>query len=131
LEHTWEFVQFEEEQSRAKSMVYVHTNLRLIYRQREEWLKGKTKMWDVFPDDMRLDDTVELALANMDLNAPMLELVTFEDDIPLVGSSSTATDLVPQIGLDDHAEQPEIGGESSGDDVDFDDDEYDMEPDDY
>jgi hypothetical protein len=34
---------------------YVHTNLRLIYRQREEWLKGKTKMWDVFLDDMGLN----------------------------------------------------------------------------
>jgi hypothetical protein len=32
-------------------VVYVHTN-RLIYRQREEWLKGKTNMWDVFLDDM-------------------------------------------------------------------------------
>ena len=49
-------------------MVYVHTNLCLIYRQREEWLKGKTKMWDVFLDDMGLDNSVELALANMDLN---------------------------------------------------------------
>jgi hypothetical protein len=67
-------------------------------------------MWDVFPDDMGLDDTVELALANMDLNDPVLESVTFEDDIPLEGSSSTATDPVPQIGLDDHAEQLEIGG---------------------
>ena len=36
-------------------MVYVHTNLRLIYRQREEWLKGKTNMWDVFLDDMGLN----------------------------------------------------------------------------
>jgi hypothetical protein len=34
-------------------VVYVHTN-RLIYRQREEWLKGKTNMWDVFFDDMGL-----------------------------------------------------------------------------
>jgi hypothetical protein len=32
------------------------TCLPLIYRQREEWVKGKTKMWDVFPDDMGLDD---------------------------------------------------------------------------
>eukprot|EP00253_Pinus_taeda_P027241 PITA_27241 len=67
------------EQSRAKTMVYVHTNLRLIYRQREEWLKGKTKMWDVFPDDMGLDNSVELALANMDLNDPVLEPVRFDD----------------------------------------------------
>jgi hypothetical protein len=112
-------------------MVYVHTNLRLIYRQREEWLKGKTKMQDAFPDDMGLDDTVALALANMDLNDPVLELVTFEDDIPLEGSSSTTTDPVPQIGLDNHAEQSKIRGESSSDDVDFVDVEYDMEPDDY
>jgi hypothetical protein len=115
------------EQSRAESMVYVHTNLRLIYRQREEWVKGKTKMWDVFPDDMGLDDSVELALANMDLNDPVLEPVTFEDDIPLEGSSSTTADPVPQIGLDDHVEEPEIGGESSGDDVDFDDDDMELE----
>jgi hypothetical protein len=57
----------------------------LIYRQREEWVKGKTKMWDVFPDDMGLDNNVELALANMDLIDPMLEPITFEDDIPLEG----------------------------------------------
>ena len=43
------------EKSRAETMVYVHTNLHLIYRQREDWLKGKTKMWDVFLDDMGLD----------------------------------------------------------------------------
>jgi hypothetical protein len=109
-------------------MVYVHTNLRIIYKQREEWVKGKTNMWDVFPDDMGLDDNVALALANMDLNDPMLEPLTFKDDIPLEGSSSTTTDSVPQIGLDDHVEQPKIGGESSGDDADFDDD--DMEPND-
>jgi hypothetical protein len=32
--------------------------------QREEWLKGKTKMWDVFPDDMGLDNSVELAMSS-------------------------------------------------------------------
>ena len=40
------------EQSRAETMVYVHTNLRLIYTKREVWVKGKTKMWDVFPNDI-------------------------------------------------------------------------------
>jgi hypothetical protein len=110
-------------------MVYVHTNLHIIYKQREEWVKGKKKMWDAFPDDMGLDDSVVLALANMDLNDPVLEPVTFEDDISLEGSSSTTADSVPQIGLDDHVEQPNIGGERSGDNVDFDDD--DMEPNDY
>jgi hypothetical protein len=56
-------------------VVYVHTNLRLIYKQREVWLKGKTKMQDVFHDDIGLDNSVELALANLDLNEPMLEPV--------------------------------------------------------
>ncbi|KAH9314690.1 hypothetical protein KI387_023317, partial [Taxus chinensis] len=31
------------EQSRAKTMVYVHSNLRLIYRMRDAWLNGGTK----------------------------------------------------------------------------------------
>jgi hypothetical protein len=64
------------EQSNVEIMVYVHTNLSLIYRQREEWLKGNTKMWDVFLDDMGLDNTVELALANLDLNELVLKPVT-------------------------------------------------------
>jgi hypothetical protein len=100
----------------------VHTNLRLIYRQREEWLKGKTKMWYVFPDDMGLDSSVELALANLDLNEPVLELVTFDHGDPLKGSSSTSTDA--QIALD-IKEEEEDGRENSGSDVDLDD--YDME----
>ena len=68
------------EKSRAEKMAYVHTNLHLIYKQRDEWLKGKTKMWDLFLDDMGLENNVELALANLDLNELVLELVTFDDD---------------------------------------------------
>jgi hypothetical protein len=96
--------------------VYVHTNLRLIYMQREEWLTGKTMMWDVFLDDMGLDNNVELALVNLDLNESVLELVTFDDGDPLEGSSST-----PQIALDIE----EDGGESTRSDANLDD--YDME----
>ena len=81
----------------------------------------------MFPDDMCLENNVELELSNMDLNDPVLEPITFENDIPLEGSSSTTTDRVLQIGLDDHVEEPEVWGESNGDDTDFDDD--DMEPD--
>jgi hypothetical protein len=92
-------------------------------------MKGKTNMWYVFLDDVGLDDNVTLALTNMDLNDSVLEPITFEDDIPLEGSSSTIANPVPQIGLDDHVEKPNIGGERSGDNVDFDDD--DMEPNDY
>jgi hypothetical protein len=110
------------EQSRAETMVYVHNNLCLIYRQREEWVKGKTKMWDVFPDDMGLDNSVELALANLDLNDAVLEPVTFDDGDPLEGSSSTTTNA--QIALDieeEEEEEEEDGEESSGEDIDIDD----------
>ncbi len=96
-------------------MVYVHTNLRLIYKQREEGVKGKTKMWDVFLDDMGLDNSVELALANMDLNDPVLEPVTFDDGDPLEGSSSTPTtaDRGKGIATDDEEEGDEEGTDSS------------------
>jgi hypothetical protein len=105
-------------------VVYVHTNLRLIYRQREEWLKGKTKMWDVFPDDMGLNNSVELALANLDLNELVLEPVTFDDGDPLEGSSSRVHINKCTIALD-IGEEEEDGGESSGSDANLDD--YDME----
>lgn len=42
------------EKSKAKTLVYIHTNLHLIYREREEWLRGRTKMWDVFLNDMAM-----------------------------------------------------------------------------
>ena len=114
------------EQSRAETMVYVHTNLRLIYRQRNDWLKGKTKMWDVFPDDMGLDDSIELALANMDLNDPVLEPVTFDDETQhLEGSSSTPTNATPDLGL---GIEDEDGVESNGSGSDGD---YDIEDMDY
>jgi hypothetical protein len=52
----------------------------------------------VFLDDMDLDDNVKLALANIDLNEPLLEPVTFVDGDPLEGSSSTLADA--DLGLD-------------------------------
>jgi hypothetical protein len=78
-------------------VVFMHHNLRLIHRQREERLKGKTKMWDVFPDDMGLNNSVELALSNLDLNELVLENITFDDGDPFGRSSSTSTNA--QIAL--------------------------------
>jgi hypothetical protein len=71
------------------------------------------------PRIVGLDNNVELALANLDLNEPVLELVTFDDGDPLEGSSSTSTDA--HIALDIKEEEEEDGGESSGGDSDFDD----------
>jgi hypothetical protein len=78
-------------------------------------------MWDVFLDDMGLNNSVELALANLDLNELVLESTTFDNGDPLEGSFSTSTNL--RIALDIGEE--EDGAESSGSDANIDD--YDME----
>eukprot|EP00253_Pinus_taeda_P020515 PITA_20515 len=113
------------EQSRAETMVYVHTNLCLIYKQREEWLRGKTKMWDFFLDDMGLENSVELALVNMDLNDPVLEPVRFDDKDILEGSSSTPVDAEVTMDIgEEHVE--ESSGDHDDEDIDADsDDAYD------
>jgi hypothetical protein len=79
-------------------------------------------MWDVFPGDMGLDNSVQLELSNLDLNELVLDSITFDGGYPLEGSSSTSTDA--QMTLDIKEEEEERG-ESSGSDVDLDD--YDME----
>lgn len=69
---------------------------------------------------MGLDNSVELTLANLDFNKPVLELVTFDDGDIVEGSSSTPTNA--KITLDT---KEDVVEESSGDrdnDVDFDDD---------
>jgi hypothetical protein len=81
-------------------------------------------MWDVFSDDMGLNNSVELALANLDLNELVLEPVTFDDGDPLEGSSPESTSTNARIALD-IGEEEEDGGESSGSDANLDD--YDME----
>ena len=68
-----------------------------------------------------LNNNVELASANLDLNEPVLESITFDDGDLLEGSSSTSTNA--QIALD--IEKEEDRGERNGSDVNLDD--YDME----
>lgn len=95
LNHICKFVQFEEEQAWAvlgrDNDAFAHQPLS-YYRKKEKWLKGKTKMWYVFPNDMGLDNSFKLALSNLDLNDWALEPVTSDDGDPLEGSSSTSTD---------------------------------------
>ena len=110
--------------SGAETMLYMHTNLRLIYRQREDWLKGKTKMWDVFVDDMGLDNSVELALANLDLNAPVLDLVTFDDRVEASFSTPADAEMIEEK---DASEPEESSGEhddrDEDNDADYDDED--------
>jgi hypothetical protein len=94
--------------------------------QQEDWLKGKTKMWDVFPDDVVLDNNVELALANLDLNEPVLEPVTFNDGDTVEGLSSTPANA--EMTLDTEEEDAAEESSSEHDDHDEDSDvDYDDE----
>jgi hypothetical protein len=65
---------------------------------------------------MGLDNNVDLALANFDLNEPVLEPVTFDNGDPLDGSSSTPVDV--KVGLTIE-EEKEDGEECSGNGADF------------
>jgi hypothetical protein len=69
-----------------------------------------------------LNNSVELALANLDLNELVLEPVTFDDGDPLEGHPPESTSTNARIALDIGEED---GGESSGSDANLDD--YDME----
>lgn len=76
---------------------------------------------------MGLDNTVELALANMDLNDPVLEPVTFDDE-PNEGSSTTPEDVAGAANLGLGTKDEEDDGEESSDNNDGD---FDMELEDY
>jgi hypothetical protein len=77
-------------------------------------------MWDVFPDDMGLDNNIKLALANMDLNEPVLESITFDEDNeePLDESSNTPAGGATELGLG--IEEEEDGEHDSSSDADYD-----------
>ena len=62
---------------------------------------------------------MELALANMDLNDPVLEPVTFDESDRMEGSSSTAGDAGHQMGREeDEGEEDEDQGSDEYVDVD-------------
>ena len=73
---------------------------------------------------MGLENNAELALANLDLNDPVLEPVTFDDGDPLEGSSSTTIDAQILLDIEEEEEEEEDGEESSGEDTDIDDDYF-------
>jgi hypothetical protein len=65
-------------------------------------------MWDVFSDDMGLNNSVELALSNLDLNELVLEPVTFDDgEILLRGHPPESTSTNARIALDIGEEEEE------------------------
>ena len=81
-------------------------------------------MWDGFPDDMGLDSSVELALANLDLNDLVLEPVTFDDGDIVEGLSSTPVDaeMTLDTGEEDAVEESSGDHDDENNDADFGDD---------
>ena len=60
---------------------------------------------------MRLENNTELAWANLDLTDPVLESVSFDDSDLLEGSSSTPTDIDPQVVEEEEEEEEESSDE--------------------
>ena len=71
------------------------------------------------PDDMGLDTIVELALANMDLNDPVLEPVRFDD---LEGSASIPADAKATMDTGEEEDVEESSGDHDDGDSDADSD---------
>ncbi|XP_074308360.1 uncharacterized protein LOC141643211 [Silene latifolia] len=66
---------------RAEDLVRIHNNLRLLSRNSEEYIKGRTKMWDVGGDEHdNLDEVGCLDVANLSLDEPDMEMMLFGDD---------------------------------------------------
>ena len=67
-----------------------------------------------------LDISVELALANLDLNEPVLELVTFDDGDTVEGSSSTPANAKMRLDSEEEDATEESSGEHDDQDEDND-----------
>ena len=69
---------------RAEDLVFVHCNLRLLSRRRDEYNKGKTQKWDIGGDSW--DEPFGgggpglLEIANLSLDEPEMELRLVEID---------------------------------------------------
>ncbi|GAU44553.1 hypothetical protein TSUD_400170 [Trifolium subterraneum] len=66
---------------RAKDLVFIHTNLRLLSRKNKDYNEGPTKMWDIGGDGFDLVDGAGiLEVASLSLNEPELEAALFNDE---------------------------------------------------
>ena len=77
---------------RAKALVYVHTNLRLLSQSTSQYNEGERKMWNLEGDGFgTFEGHGILEVANLPINEPELEVVLFmdgdEDEAIGVGSN--------------------------------------------
>ena len=62
---------------RADDLVFIHSNLRLLSRKKNEYLDGPCKYWDINGDDICIDEPIDLELANCSLEDPTLVGTSF------------------------------------------------------
>ena len=67
--------------TRAEDLVYVHTNLHLLSRKSDHYLKGETRLWDVGGDHFdQPDGAKELEIVSLLLDEPEMEAMIYADD---------------------------------------------------
>ncbi|KAL8154938.1 hypothetical protein AgCh_000342 [Apium graveolens] len=66
---------------RAQDLVYVHTNLRLLFRKSDLYLNEETSLWNVSGDHFDpLNGVEELEIAILSLDEPEMERKIYQDD---------------------------------------------------
>lgn len=66
---------------RAKDLVFIHNNLRLLSRKTPGYLKGSSKFWNIRGDKFgTFEDVGDLEFAELSLDEPELEGVVFDED---------------------------------------------------
>ena len=67
---------------RAEDLVFVHSNLRLFSRRREEYTKGNSKKWDIGGDTWNepFGGLGLLEIAYLTLDEPKMEISLVEND---------------------------------------------------
>ncbi|KAL7233920.1 hypothetical protein ACSBR1_017512 [Camellia fascicularis] len=64
--------------SKAEDLVFVHCNIRMLSRKKKEYKEGPSKYWDLWGDRFDIDGS-PIEFAELSINEPELELVTFND----------------------------------------------------
>ncbi|CAL5412651.1 unnamed protein product [Camellia sinensis] len=64
--------------SRVEDLVFVHCNIRMLSRKKKEYKEGPSKYWDLCGDRFDIDGP-PIEFAELSINEPELELVTFDD----------------------------------------------------
>ena len=72
---------------RAEDLVFVHSNMRLLSRKSDDYMKGPTQMWDVGVDNHEtFRGAGILEHADLSLDEPEFERILFEDEEGVSGT---------------------------------------------